>query len=322
MSTMAETTPLITLVVVNFNGARFLPELFAGLAAQTRRDFQIAIYDNASSDNSLDLVGRFCPEAELHDLGENAGFARAANLGVRGAGTPYVAILNVDIRPEPTWLERLAAALEAAPDVAAVAPKMLLAERPGILNGVGGAMNRLGYTWDRGMGEEDRGQYDQPAEVLFAPAAAALFRREAFLDCGGFDERFFMYHEDVDLGWRLWLYGHRIVTAPGAVVYHHFGGSTRNEKGMAWRELLGERNSLRSLIKNYEAANLRRVLLRLLLLRQPARRKVAQLRNFAWNLAHLRETLQLRRVVQRRRVRRDADLAHLIEARDDVPVTL
>ncbi|GAB4237144.1 MAG: hypothetical protein Kow00109_10920 [Acidobacteriota bacterium] len=319
---MAETTPGITLVVINFNGARFLPELFAGLAAQTRRDFRITVYDNASSDGSPELARRLRPAAEVHELGENAGFARAVNLGVRRAATPYVGILNADVRPEPTWLEELAATLDRHADVAAAAPKMLLAERPGILNGVGGAMNRLGYTWDRGMGEEDRGQYDEPAEVLFAPAAAALFRREAFLGSGGFDARFFMYHEDVDLGWRLWLLGHRILTAPAAVVYHHFGGSTRGEKGMSWREIIGERNNIRSLLKNYEAANLGRVLLRLLLLRQPPRRKLAQVRNFLWNLAFLPETLRLRRSIQRRRVRRDADLAHLIEARDDVPVTL
>lgn len=183
-------------------------------------------------------------------------------------------------------------------------------------------MNRVGYTWDRGMFEEDLGQYDHSDEVLFASAAASLFRRRTFLDAGGFDERFFMYHEDVDLGWRLWILGHRIATAPKAVVLHHFGGATRQDKGMKWRELLGERNNIRSLLKNYEAKQVLKALRELVGLRQSPRRKWGQLGNLLWNCFWLPETYRLRRSLQKRRRRSDDQLKRLIVQSADVPVRL
>lgn len=183
-------------------------------------------------------------------------------------------------------------------------------------------MNYLGYTWDRGMFEEDQGQYDQSDEVLFASAGAALFRRPFFLEVGGFDQRFFMYHEDVDLCWRLWLLGSRVVTAPQAVVYHHFGASTRKTRGMRWRELMGERHNIRSLIKNYQRANLMRALCDLLLRPQPSGRKLQQAKNFLFNVAQLPDTLKQRHWIQSRRKRSDADLQHLIVQSKDVPISL
>jgi GT2 family glycosyltransferase len=313
---------LVTIIIINYNGAPYLPELLASLAAQTFRDFRTLLVDNASGDDSCKITRVHCPEAAVLRLPSNRGFAAAGNLGAHQTDSPYIAFLNSDLRLEPRWLEELLAAADGDPKIAAAAPKMLLYDRPNVLNGVGGAMNYLGYTWDRGMFEEDRGQLDTPAEVLFAPAAASLFRRDAFLDAGGFDERFFMYHEDVDLGWRLWLYGHRIVTSPGAVVHHHFGAATKAARGMLWREVLGERNAIRSLVKNYERGTLRRAVRDLLLLRQRWPRKLAQLRNLLWNLAFIPETLEHRAAVQRRRIRSDNDLQPLIVQSKHVPVRL
>ena len=230
--------------------------------------------------------------------------------------------MNPDLKLDPGWLEELVRAAEGDSNIAAVASKLLLYGEARKLNGVGGMMNTLGYTWDRGMFEADRGQYDEPAEVLFASAGAALFRRSTFLEAGGFDERFFMYHEDVDLCWRLWLLGFRVVTAPGAVAFHHFGGSTRDSRGMLWRELMGERHNIRALIKNYQFVNLVRALAGLILLPQPWSRKLGQLRNLLWNLWVLPDTLRERHRISRRRVRNDRDLAHLIVKSKDVPITL
>ncbi len=142
-------------------------------------------------------------------------------------------LLNTDIKAEPGWLAALLGVIGSHPGAAAVSSKMMLYDRPRILNGVGGCMNRLGYTWDRGMFEEDRGQYDRISEILFASAAAALFDRERFLEVGGFDESFFMYHEDVDLCWRLWLRGYEVLSAPDAVVHHHFGATTRQSRSLS-----------------------------------------------------------------------------------------
>ena len=314
--------PAITVSIVNFNGARFLEELLLSLTSQTYRRFEVLFIDNGSTDGSVEFVRSSYPEIKVIAQPDNQGFARAGNLAMGSSPHDFVALLNTDLRLGPAWLERLATTMFSDKSIAAVASKLRFHDRPDYLNGVGGAMNRLGYTWDRGMNQEDRGQLDQPAEVLFASAGAALFRKAAFQEAGGFDEKFFMYHEDVDLCWRLWLLGFRVITAPSAVVYHHFGGATKESKGMRWRELLGERNNMRSLLKNYELPNAIRAITRMMLLRQPASRKLAQIRNLLWNLANLPNTLRHRRDIQRRRVRSDNDLRDLIVQSNHVPVRL
>jgi GT2 family glycosyltransferase len=314
--------PRVTVVIINYNGRAYLEELLSSLGDQTFSEFETVFIDNGSVDDSVEFVKEFSPWIRLVAEEANLGFAKAANRGAELSKAEYLVFLNTDLSLAPDWLERMVEMADQDSQVAAVAPKMLLYRDPIRLNGVGGCMNALGYTWDRGMFEKDQGQYDDSSEVLFASAAAALFRRSTFLESGGFDERFFMYHEDVDLGWRLWLQGNRIVTQPQSIVYHHFGGATAPSKGMNWREVLGERNNIRALIKNYSSTNLLWALGNLLLLRQPSRRKLAQLRNFGWNLWHLPDSLRRRRLVQRKRVRSDSDLKALIVQSKDVPIRL
>ncbi len=314
--------PAVSVVIVNYNGERYLPELLASLRGQTLSRHEALLVDNASADSSLALVRRDFPWVRALPRPENEGFSRAANRGAAEARAPWIFFLNPDIRLDPHCLEEALAMGESDPAVAAVACKLRLYDQPGKLNGVGGAMNYLGYTWDRGMFEEDRGQYDGSREVLFASAGAALYRREPFLAAGAFDEAFFMYHEDVDYCWRCWLLGHRVVTAPAAVAYHHFGASTRESRSMAWRELLGERHNMRALLKNYQWRNLLRAGWGLLRLPQQPRRKLLQLRNFAWNLRRLPDTLRRRRRLQRARVRSDRQLEHLIVQSERVPISL
>lgn len=314
-------TDSATAAVVNYNGRRYLPELFDSLEAQSHRPSELIFVDNGSCDGSVDYVARRDPGCRLLQQKRNIGFARAANLAMESANARFVALLNADLKLHPAWLGEMVGTAERT-GAAAVASKILLYDRPRTLNGIGGCMNFLGYTWDRGMWEADDGQYDEEAEVLFASAGAALFDRDSFLSSGSFDGRFFMYHEDVDLCWRLWLFGERVVTCPGAIAYHHFGGATKAARGMEWRELLGERNNIRALIKNYELTNLRRSLAGLVSLRQRPRRKLLQLRNFAWNLLFLPETLAKRREIQRRRKRPDQEIGRLIVESKDVPIRL
>ena len=320
--TTSAAAPLASVAIINYNGARFLPELLESLAEQSFSEYELVVVDNASSDASLSIIRKMAPQASIIEPGRNIGFGGAANIAAFRALGRYLVLLNPDIRLESGWLAHLVETAEAHPRAAAVACKLLLYDRPSVINGVGGCMNRLGYSWDRGYGEEDQGQFDDPADVLFASAGAALFRRQVFLDAGGFDERFFMYHEDVDLGWRFWLLGYRVLTAPSARALHHFGGTTRAEKSLSWRERLGERHNIRALIKNYETDSLRRALWQLLRLRQRPSRKLAQLGNFGWNLWWLVDTMGQRRRIQQRRQVSDQELKTLIVQSQDVPVRL
>lgn len=314
--------PQLSLVIVNYNGKAFLPDLFESLGGQVFTDFEVLFVDNASSDGSARWVRERYAAVRIFENATNLGFSKANNLAVARARGEFVATLNTDIRLDRNWTREIIAPLERDPCVAAAASKMYLASAPAILNGVGGAMNFLGYTWDRGMFEVDRGQYDDPADVLFACAGAAAFRKSAYIAAGGFDEKYFMYHEDVDLCWRLRLLGYRVVTAPAAVVFHHFGGTSQQALGLSRREELGERHNIRTLIKHYEPNNLLKTFWRLLRLRQTPRRKFVLLKNMAWNLFWLPDTLAERRRIQRQRQKSDSEIRHLIVQCDSVPVEL
>jgi GT2 family glycosyltransferase len=158
-------------------------------------------------------------------LGSNGGFARAANAGLRAVTADAVALVNTDVVLAPDWLERAVAALQAAPRAAAVATKLVDLRDPTLLYDAGDVLRRDGVCEQRGRFERDGGRYDAPGEVFSACAGAALYRRSAVLEAGGFDERFGTYLEDVDLGLRLRMAGWRCRWEPRAVARHAGGGS-------------------------------------------------------------------------------------------------
>lgn len=311
-----------SIVIINYNGLSYLDELFSSIQKQTLKPREVLLVDNASSDKSVEFIKHSYPETRIIRFNKNLGFAAAANAGLRESSCEAAALVNTDIRLDECWLENLLSSMAADEKIAAVAAKIKLYDQPRLLNGVGGGMNRLGYTWDIGMFEEDTGQYDSPSEVIFAPASAALFRKSAVLGSGGFDESFFMYHEDVDLGWRLWLLGYRIVTCPKAVAHHHFGGSTKASRSMLWRELLGERNDMTSLLKNYEPLHALGALAEMISLKQKPSRKSGQLKNLLWNLIKLPSTLKKRRHIQKHRKLTDDEVTRLIVQSRHVPIRL
>jgi GT2 family glycosyltransferase len=218
--------PRIAVVVVNYNGGAVLERCLRALAAQTAPPARIVVVDNASSDGSTDgLEGRFA-ELELLRLGENAGFAAGNNVAVRHADDcDWVALLNPDAFPEPGWLEALEAAAASRPDFAFFASRLVMADDPARLDGAGDALHTTGVAWRRHHGEPAVGRGTARQEVFSPCGAAALYRRDAFLDSGGFDERYFCYFEDTDLAFRLRLRGHRCLYVPEAVV-HHVGSAT------------------------------------------------------------------------------------------------
>lgn len=313
-----ESVSSVSVVIVNYNGAADLPVCLDSLRRQTRRPTEILVVDNNSSDNSLPLLRRY-PEVTVIANRVNAGFSKAVNLAAASAAGDLLALLNTDIEAAPTFLEEGIRAF-GDPKIAAVAAKILFFDNRHLINGVGGGMNYLGYGWDRGLNEVDRGQYDLPEEVFFASGGACFFKRDLFLQMNGFDPRFFMYHEDVDLCWRMRLCGYRVVACPQAVVFHKYGASTRRTMGWHRREILGERHNLRSLLKNYEYGNALRAWWRIALLRLPPKRKWQQFLNFGVNLLWLPDTLLQRRRIQRQRRLSDQALEHLILQSPSVPV--
>jgi GT2 family glycosyltransferase len=216
----------VTVVVPAWNGERWLPGLFASLAAQTQAAAEIVVVDNGSTDGTLEWLAREAPQARVLAQGRNTGFAMAANRGLLAAPSEFVALLNTDVVLAPDWIEIMATRLAAEQGCASVACKMVRLGSETVLDDCGDVLRRDGVCEQRGHGRRDDGRWDAPGEVFGACAGAALYRRSAVREAGGFDERFFSYLEDVDLALRLQLGGWRCAYEPRAVARHAGGGSS------------------------------------------------------------------------------------------------
>ena len=223
-------------IVPHWNGYRLLSRCLASLLAQTAGDFSVLVVDNGSTDGSADLAARDFPSVAVLRLGRNLGFAAAANRGIAASSSAEIAFVNNDVRLRPDWLQRTREGLASGPSLGACAGKLLLdgsADRRERASGspspriasAGNLVLRSGFGRDRGYGEEDRGQYDRREEVFWASGAACLVPRRLFAEIGGWDESFFAYFEDIDLGLRARLRGYRCLYLPEAVGWH-VGGAT------------------------------------------------------------------------------------------------
>ncbi len=213
-------------IVVNWNGKAYLRVCLQSLRRQTHPDFQVIVVDNGSTDGSLEMLAQEFPEVRVKALKENMGFVVASNIGAQLAGDVDVLVmLNNDTEVEPGWLQSLCAALEAHPQAGAAASKMLLFDRREVLHSAGDVMAPGFFPQNRGVWEVDQGQYDDDIWVFGPCGGAAAYRREVWEALGGFDERLFMYLEDVDLAWRMQKAGWKTVFVPEARVYHHLSAT-------------------------------------------------------------------------------------------------
>lgn len=212
----------VTAIVVNYNGETLLGSCLDSLFSQTVPPLEIIVVDNASADESLQVVRRRYPRAKLLALPENTGFGAACNRGLREASGDLVAILNNDIILSPQWLERLLAHAVEPWDF--WASRILLASDPDRVDSAGDAMAVVGSAYKIGHGEP-AAYHDTPREVFGPCAAAALYRRSILEALGGFDADFFLIYEDADLNMRARLQGYRCLYVPEALVYHRVNAS-------------------------------------------------------------------------------------------------
>jgi GT2 family glycosyltransferase len=211
----------VAAVIVNLDGGGLVERALRALERQTVRPARVIVVDNASTDGSPDAIAAEFPDVELVRLTENVGFAAANNLAVRMADDcECVALLNPDAFPEPGWLERLLDAAARHPQYAFFGSRLLKADRPAELDGAGDVYHVSGIAWRRYHGRPAAGRALAEEEVFSPCAAAAFYRRDAFVAVGGFDESYFCYYEDNDLALRLRLRGNRCLYVPDAVAHH------------------------------------------------------------------------------------------------------
>ncbi len=239
----------VAVVIVNWNSGALLRRCVSHLVAQTRPADRIIVVDNGSTDDSLAGIADAAANVEVIRQ-DNKGFAQANNLAVAmAADCDWIATLNPDAFPDPDWLEKLLQAAKADPGCASFASRLLVEKNRAIMDGVGDAMHVSGMHWRIGHGLPVADSDGSGREVFSPCAAAAMYRHSAFLAAGGFDETFFCYAEDVDLGFRLRLAGHRCRVVPDAVV-SHVGAATSGGPHSDFSVYHGHRNLVWLYVKN------------------------------------------------------------------------
>jgi len=317
-----DSLPFVSLVVVNYNGEELLPGFFSALEKlnypQNRRE--VIFIDDCSTDDSILLARRLCPQAKIIRNRRKTGPAQAKNIGIKNAQGEFIATLDNDVRVSADWLAELSKVMRSDELAGIAASKLLFEGEKCIINSAGGIMNRLGDGWDRGVFLQDRGQFSKEERVFYGCSAAMLIRRRALAKTGFFDGDYFYLYEDLDLGWRMNLAGFKVIYAPAAVAIHKFS-RTMGRDGYRIKYLL-EKNRCLTILKNYSFKSLIKILPEFFRIR-PGRLAVgskgsdfmflrllaAGIMAWVWNIIHLPATLKKRFNVQ-----------HLVRVVDDAQI--
>ena len=248
----------VSVILVNFRGA---DDSIAAAKYLLESDWpadqlEIVVVDNNSGDGSYEKLLEALPECVVRQSGANLGFAGGCNYGVSQASGDIVAFLNNDARPHPRWIAEAVAAIEADPKIGCVASKVLDWDGEKI-DYVDGSLTWYGAGYKREVEREDTGLWERPKNVLFPTGAAMFVPRAVYEELEGFDERFFMFYEDVDFGWRVNLAGYDVRYVPTSIAYHKHHASM-NKFGNFREIYLLERNALACMYKNYGPELLKR----------------------------------------------------------------
>lgn len=302
--------PLVAIVILNYNGLVWLRECLSSVFTTDYPNYEVYLVDNGSTDGSVAYVERNFPKVGIIENGTNLGFAQAYNDAIKEIQADYILLLNNDTKVlAPEWLHELVGTAQRDANIVAVACKMVSMGNHSILDSVGG----MGIPFWRGFVDigrnvNDSMRFDGPTFAPFAfCGGAALVDRVAFIKAGGFDSKYFLYLEDVDLSWRLRLLGYSVSFAPKARVAHYFSGSAGSQAITSKKLYYSHRNLLRTILKNTDRATLPWAVSNYLLFSLLAvlgfglfepEKALAMMRAMIWNLCNLPGTYAWRRRIQ------------------------
>ena len=239
-----------TVIIPNYNGIKFIEECLEAICNQDddTPEYGVLVVDNGSKDQSPELIAARFPQAGLISLPENTGFCHAVNVGIRAADTPYVILLNNDTKADSGFVKALCHAIEARPSAFSVSAKMLMWDRPDLIDDAGDRYCVLGWAYARGKGKP-ASKYDRQTEIFSACGGAAIYRKSIFEEIGFFDEAHFAYLEDLDIGYRARLHGYRNYYEPAAKVVH-YGSASSGSRYNEWKTSLAAANNVYVIAKN------------------------------------------------------------------------
>ncbi len=255
------------IVILNWNGADMMKSYLPSVINNSKMNgVEVIVADNGSTDDSVNMLKAEFPDIPIICLKQNLGFAKGYNTALKQIDAEYYVLLNSDVEiKDNMWITPILEFMDNNIDVAACQPKLLSLKQPQFFEyagAAGGFIDKYGFPFCRGRilatVEMDNGQYDQPAEVMWASGAALVVRKDDFWNVGGLDDDFFAHMEEIDLCWRLRAAGKKIMALPCSRVYH-LGGASLNQ-GNPRKTYLNFRNNLIMLFKNLDDNDLKRVM--------------------------------------------------------------
>lgn len=304
------TLPKVSIITINYNGRKYIRDYFSSLSKLDHADYEIIMVDNASSDASIDLVRKNFPRLRVMVNQKNVGFL-ANNQAAKEAKGKYLFFLNNDLKVEPGILRKMVRKMEEVEDMGILGCRI---------------MNYSGKKYyHTGIGIDVFGFPIISRKIFYVEGSALMIKKKLFKNLGGFDPKYFMFHEDIDLAWRVWLSGLKVEALEETYVCHAGGGSAGGGpkiKGRYYssylRRYYSERNNLRTILKNYQtltllivlpfylAINISELVFYLFL----GKFKLIYLyfKAYLWNLVNLADTFKLRRQIQRQRTVSDYEI--------------
>jgi hypothetical protein len=272
--------------------------------------------DNSSVDGSVEYVKKNFSWVKITQNKENLGYAEGNNIGAKNANSEYIVILNNDAEVDSRWLEEMVRAIKSDPLIGICGCKMVESNQRNLISSVGSSCDIYGFPYPRGAGELDRNQYGSVTEVFLIAGAGFAIRNDLWKKIGGFDSRYFVYMEELDLCWRAQLVGYKVVVNPLAIVYHPATGATTGKLNYAKKRYFMERNTQRTLIKNYHTLTLINILPRYFglvlgesifftFLDKDFQLALADLKSILWNIKNFKDTWQAHTRVQQLRIVND-----------------
>lgn len=263
---MQSNTKKVAVVILNWNGAKLMEEFLPSVVDYSPAELaEVIVADNGSTDASVDMLKEKFPSIRIIQLDKNYGFAEGYNQALKQIDNEYTVLLNSDVEVTPGWLDAPLAAMAADSTIVAAQPKIRAQRNKDYFEyagAAGGYMDIYGYPYCRGrllhVVEKDEGQYDTPADILWATGACLFIRTAIYKEVGGLDAGFFAHQEEIDMCWQLRSRGYRLVCTPQSVVYH-VGGATLQVESPR-KTFLNFRNNLLMLYKNLPEKDLKHVM--------------------------------------------------------------
>lgn len=241
--------PRISVIIPNYNGEKYIKACLNGVFSQTYPDFEAIVVDNGSMDHSIDIIMEEFPKVKLILLQDNLGIAGGVNSGIKSAEGEFVAILHNDAIPSPNWLESMVAIIEMDDNIFSVSPLVMMQDKPEIIDNAGDAYTIFGAAYHICQGKRVNKVKLKNKRIFSSSGCGGLYRKSMLIIVGGFDQDFFAYLEDMDIGWRAMLFGYKNVFCADSIVAHH-GNGTMGSKYNDFKARLSARNNSYLIYKN------------------------------------------------------------------------